>query len=181
MELLLLLVIVVAALSGAGLGFVLGSRQAAAMRAERDDNLQKFRDAIKDLATAEERARAVPELAAKLEDMRTQCASAQQECARLSAGQEEREKAFEARLKELAEARTALSAQFSEIGAKLLGEAQKNFLERADARFHQANEKSEEKLKALLQPVETTLKRYEDGLKQVEKDRVGSYGELKAA
>jgi DNA recombination protein RmuC len=181
MELLLLLVIAVAALAGAGLGFMLGSRQAAAMRAERDEQLQKFRDAIRDLAAAEERAKAVPELAAKLEEMRSQCSAAQQECARLSAGQDEREKAFEARLKELTEARTALSAQFSEIGAKLLGEAQKNFLERADARFHQANEKSEEKLKALLQPVETTLKRYEEGLKQVEKDRVGSYGELKAA
>jgi DNA recombination protein RmuC len=181
MEILLLLLIVVAALGGAGLGFMLGNRQAASMRAERDEQLQKFRDAIKDLAAAEERAKAVPELAAKLEEMRTQCSTAQQECARLSAGQDEREKAWEARLKELAEARTALSAQFSEIGAKLLGEAQKNFLERADARFHQANEKSEEKLKALLQPVETTLKRYEEGLKQVEKDRVGSYGELKAA
>jgi DNA recombination protein RmuC len=181
MEALLMLVIVVAALGGAGLGFMLGGRQTAALRTERDEQLQKFRDAIKDLAAAEERAKAVPELAGKLEEMRRECGAAQQECARLSAGQDEREKAFEARLKELTEARAALSSQFSEIGAKLLGEAQKSFLERADARFHQANEKSEEKLKALLQPVETTLKRYEEGLKQVEKDRVGSYGELKAA
>ena len=36
-------------------------------------------------------------------------------------------------------------------------------------------------MKALLQPVETTLKRYEDNLAQVEKERVGSYGELKTA
>ena len=181
METLLLLVIVVAALGGAGLGFVAGSRQAAALRAERDEQLQKFRDAIKDLAAAEERAKAVPELAAKLEEMRSACTAAQTECARLSSAQAEREKAFEARLKELTEARAALSAQFSEVGAKLLSEAQKNFLERADARFHQASEKSEAQLKQLLQPVETTLKRYEENLSKVEQDRQGSYGELKAA
>src|SRR5262249_23250031 len=50
-----------------------------------------------------------------------------------------------------------------------------------DERFHQAGEKSEAQLKALLQPVETTLKRYEDGLAKVEKERVGSYSELKLA
>ena len=36
-------------------------------------------------------------------------------------------------------------------------------------------------MKALLQPVEATLKRYEENLTRVEKDREGSYGELKAA
>jgi len=181
MNALLMLIIAVAALGGAGLGFVLGGRQAAAMRAERDEQLQKFRDAIKDLAAAEERAKAVPELAAKLDEMRAQCSSAQQECARLSSAQVEREKAFEARLKELTEARAALSAQFSEIGAKLLGDAQKQFLERADARFGQASEKNEAHLKQLLQPVEATLKRYEANLSKVEQERQGSYGELRAA
>src|SRR4051812_22852061 len=181
MEPLVLVVIAAAVLAGAGLGWFLGSRQAAAMRAERDDNLQKFRDAIKDLAAAEERAKQVPELAEKLDAMRRDCATAQQECARLSAGQDEREKAFEARLKELTEARAALSAQFSEIGGKLLGEAQKQFLERADARFGQANEKTEAQLKQLLQPVEATLKRYEEGLSKVEKERVDSYAGLREA
>ena len=73
---------------------------------------------------------------------------------------------FEARMKELIEAKEALTAQFHEVGAKLLSEAQKQFLERADARFNQASEKSEAQLKALLQPVEATLKRYEEGLEQ---------------
>jgi DNA recombination protein RmuC len=113
--------------------------------------------------------------------MRRECGDARSECARLSSAQEEREKAFEARLKELREAREALSAQFSEIGTILLGDAQKQFLDRADARFHQAGEKSEEKLKALLQPVEATLKRYEEGLSKVEKERVDSYAGLREA
>jgi DNA recombination protein RmuC len=176
------LIIVVAAIAaGLGLGWFLGSRQAAAYRQERDARLDDFRKAITDLAAAEERARAVPELQSRLEQVRQECATAQQECARLSSTQEERERSFEARLRELKEAREALSAQFSEIGGKLLGEAQKNFLDRADARFNQAGEKSEEKLKALLQPVEATLKRYEEGLSQVEKERVGSYRELREA
>ncbi|MEA3050671.1 MAG: recombination protein RmuC [Sphingomonadales bacterium] len=178
---LLLIVVVVALLGGAGLGWYLGNRSAAAFRAERDQRLDDFRRAIADLAAAEERAKQVPELSARLDEMRSQCAAAQQECARLSAGQDEREKAFEARLKELTEARAALSAQFSEIGAKLLGDAQKQFLERADARFGQANEKTEAQLKQLLQPVEATLKRYEEGLSKVEKERVDSYAGLREA
>lgn len=149
---------------GLGAGWFLGSRRAAA-----------------ELAVAEERAKQVPELQVQLEDIRRDCSAARTECTRLSAAQEERERAFEERLTELREAREALSAQFSEIGGKLLGEAQKHFLERADARFNQAGEKHEEKLKTLLQPVEATLKRYEEGLKEVEKERVGSYRELREA
>ena len=82
---------------------------------------------------------------------------------------------------ELKDVKGVLSAQFSEIGGKLLSEAQKAFLERADARFEQAGEKNEAKLKSLLQPVEATLKRYEESLGEIEKARNASYGELKQA
>src|SRR5687768_7296302 len=173
--------VVAALLLGLGAGWFVGSRQAAAFRKERDDRHEEYRKALADLAVAEERARQMPDLQAKLEELRRECGDARAECARLSSAQEARERAFEDRLKELREARETLSAQFSEIGGKLLGEAQKHFLERADARFNQAGEKSQEQLKALLQPVEATLKRYEEGLSKVEKDRVGAYGELKAA
>jgi DNA recombination protein RmuC len=177
----LLIVIVIAGVAGTGLGWFLGNRQAAAFRKERDDRLDDFRRAITDLAAAEERAKQVPDLQAKLEEVRRECGDARSECARLSSAAEQRELAFEERLAELKQAREALSAQFSEIGGKILGEAQKNFLERADARFNQAGERHEEKLKSLLQPVETTLKRYEEGLALVEKERVGSYRELREA
>src|SRR3954468_5595335 len=181
MDPLVLIVVALAVLGAAALGWYLGSRQAAAFRAERDQRIDDFRNAIADLAAAEERAKQVPELADKLEAIRRECAGAQQECARLSSAQDEREKAFEARLKELTEARAALSAQFSEIGGKLLEGAQKQFLERAEARFGQANEKTEAQLKSLLQPVEATLKRYEEGLSKVEKERVDSYAGLREA
>ncbi|MBA2919795.1 MULTISPECIES: DNA recombination protein RmuC [Sphingomonas] len=88
---------------------------------------------------------------------------------------------FDARMQELLAAKETLTAQFHETGAKLLGEAQRQFLERADARFAQAGENNEAKLKALLQPVEATLKRYEDNLSLVEKERVGSYSALQKA
>jgi DNA recombination protein RmuC len=167
----LILFVILALIAGAAAGWFIGSRQAELYRKERDDRTEDFRKAITDLAGMQE----------KLDEARQACADARTECARLSAGQEERERAFELRLTELRENREALSAQFSEIGSRLLTEAQKNFLERADARFNQAGEKHEEKLKALLQPVETTLKRYEENLATVEKERQGSYGELREA
>jgi len=160
----LLIVAILLLLGGVGIGWLLGSRRGLAA-----------------LAAAEERARQMPELQTQLDEARHEWNVARTECVRLSSVQEERERAFEERLTELKQAREALSAQFSEIGGKILGEAQKSFLERADARFNQAGEKHEEKLKALLQPVETTLKRYEEGLKQVEKERVDQYAGLREA
>jgi DNA recombination protein RmuC len=181
MEVLLPLVVAVAAVAGVALGWFLGHRQAESLKAERDARLDDFRRAIADLAAAEERAKQVPALQEQLEATRRDCGEAKQECARLASSQEERERAFAAQLLQLREARDELSAKFSEIGGKLLSEAQEHFLTRADARFNQAGEKSEEKLKSLLQPVEATLKRYEEGLSKVEKERVGSYHELREA
>ncbi|WP_106639369.1 DNA recombination protein RmuC [Allosphingosinicella vermicomposti] len=176
-----LLLIAVTFLLGLGAGWFFGGLQAATFRTERDARLEDFRKAITDLAAAEERAKLVPDLQADLARLRADSHQAQTELARLNAAQEERERAYEARLAEMKEAREVLSAQFSEVGGKLLGEAQKQFLERADARFHQAGEKSEEKLKALLQPVEATLRRYEEGLTRVEKERVDHYAGLREA
>src|SRR5690349_6920268 len=90
-------------LAALAIGWFLGSRQAAVYRKERDDRLEEFRNAIADLAAAEERARHVPDLQAKLEEMRRECGDARAECARLSSAQEEKERAFELRLKELRE------------------------------------------------------------------------------
>jgi len=167
----LILFVLLALAVGVAAGWFLGVRQAALYRKERDDRTEDFRKAITDLAGMQE----------KLDEARQACADARAECAGLTAAREAQERGFQERLAEIRDAREALSAQFSEIGGKLLGEAQKNFLERADARFNQAGEKNEEKLKALLQPVETTLKRYEENLAVVEKERQGTYGELKEA
>lgn len=176
-----ILLVIAALVIGLALGWFLGNRPAAGYRAERDQRLDDFRRAIADLAAAEERAKQVPALSEQLDALRREAGEAQRECARLTSAQAERDRAHDAQLLAMREAREALSAQFSEIGGKLLGEAQKHFLERADARFNQAGERSEEKLKSLLQPVEATLKRYEEGLTRVEKEREGSYRELNKA
>lgn len=146
---------------GIALGWFFGSRQAGVL--------------------AEERGKAAELLRLQLTEVAKERDEAQRELAGVNAARVEREAALQEQMKALIEAKDQLAAQFSEVGAKLLQEAQKNFLDRADARFNQAGEKNEEKLKALLQPVETTLKRYEEGLSKVEKERVGSYEALREA
>ena len=157
MDPLILILIAAFVAAGIALGWVVGRGRAGAI--------------------AEERGRAAEELRASLAEVTRERDGALRDLAGLQADARN----FEARMKELMEAKQALTAQFHEVGAKLLSEAQKQFLERADARFNQASEKSDAQLKALLQPVEATLKRYEEGLTKVEKERVGSYEALREA
>jgi len=98
--------------------------------------------------------------------------------AALEAAQEERDRGFEARIKELIEAKEGLSAQFAEISNKLLSEAQETFLKRADQRFRQSEENSGQNLKALLQPVHERLERYETTVQKVEAERRDAFGLL---
>jgi len=160
MDAVAIIVALIALALGGLIGWLFGSRSGAAGR-EVIDSLRLQLDGVR--------------------DERDEHRGAAQELAALKAAQGEREKAFEQQIESLREAKEALSAQFSEIGGKLLGEAQKAFLERADARFNQAGEKHEEKLKTLLEPVQTTLKRYEEGLAKVEKERVDHYAGLREA
>src|SRR4051794_3651032 len=157
MDSLALLLIAALVAAGVVLGWFVGRGRAGAVADERGKAAELLRMTLSEVTR--ERDEAMRDLAGLKADARN----------------------FEARMKELIEAREALTAQFHEVGAKLLGEAQKQFLERADARFNQAGEKSEQQLKALLQPVEATLKRYEDGLKEVEKSRVDQYAGLREA
>jgi len=98
--------------------------------------------------------------------------------AALEASQLERERGFEGRIKELVEAKEALSAQFAEISNKLLVEAQETFLKRADQRFRQSEENAGQNLKSLLQPVHDRLERYETTVQKVEAERRDAFGML---
>jgi DNA recombination protein RmuC len=157
MDPLTLLLIAALVAAGVALGWYVGRGRAGAVAEERGKAAELLRMTLAEVT--KERDAAMRDLAGLQADARN----------------------FEARMKELIEAKEALTAQFHEVGAKLLNEAQKQFLERADARFNQASEKSDAQLKALLQPVEATLKRYEEGLTKVEKERVGSYQALREA
>jgi DNA recombination protein RmuC len=104
--------------------------------------------------------------------------NAKDSLARIETSLTERERSFDEQKIALNAAKESLSAQFGEIGQKLLGEAQAQFLQRADERFNQAGEKSEERLKQLLSPVGERLKAYEEQVGKVEKDRNEAYGQL---
>jgi DNA recombination protein RmuC len=96
--------------------------------------------------------------------------AAAQDLAALKAGQDEREKSFQQQIEALKDAKESLSAQFHEIGGKLLGEARKAFIEQAGEKFTQA-----------VSPVELLLKTYQEKLQTIEKERVDHYAGLREA
>jgi len=149
--------IVIALGVGALLGWLLGSRDGVGAK-QTVDSLRLQLDAV-----------------VKERDLNR---SAAQDLAALRAAQQERENAFEARIRELVEAKDALSTQFAEISNKLLAEAQDAFLKRADQRFKQSEESTGKELKALLQPVHERLERYETTVQKVEAERRDAFGLL---
>ena len=183
-----LILVAIAILIGLAVGWIARARMAAPAEAERKDlaarvaTLEEMRNAaLRDLAVASERAGQAEALREKLDASDTARMGADRELAAHKAEAAARAESYEAQIRTINEAREALALQFRDTAGKLLGEAQKAFIERADQRFHQQHEKSEASLKALLSPVETTLKRYEEGLKGVEKERVDSYAALREA
>lgn len=160
MDLALVFAIVAALAVGGLVGWLLGSRDGTAAKHTVDslrlqlDEVVKERDQVRSSHDTASR-----ELAALQADARN----------------------FDQRMKDLAESKDALIAQFREIGDQLLDKAHKDFLEKAGERFTAADKASETKLKELLAPVETTLKRYEEGLQRVEKERVDHYAGLREA
>ena len=123
---------------------------------------------------------AVESLRLQLDEVRNE-RDANRDAARDLAALQADARAFEQRMKDLTESRDALVAQFREVGDKLLEKAHKDFLAKAGEKFSEADKASETKLKELLAPVETTLKRYEEGLQRVEKERVDQYAGLREA
>lgn len=186
--LLVIVLILFSIFGGIGLGWWLGGRGEKATAQERDALAMRLASAeeqrnlaLRDLVVEQERVAQAQGLRDRLEASETERQGALRELAALRSQHAAREEAFVAQMKSLQEAKDQLSAQFSEIGGKLLEQAQRQFLEGADRRFAQASEKNEVHLKTLLQPVESTLKRYEEGLARVEKERVDSYAGLREA
>lgn len=167
--------VIVALLLGLAVGWWLAQRSVAAIRAERDARAEEFKRAIVDLAGAEERAKAADGLRRELGELRADRDAARGDVARLEA----EARGFDARLTELREAKDALAAQFSQVGQKLLAEAQDRFLQRANERFRESEEVAGANLRAMLQPVSERLQRYEEGVHKVEAERRDAFGELR--
>ena len=169
------LVALIALALGALLGWLAGKREAAGFRQERDAQVEQFKRAITDLAGAEERARAAGTLRTELAQARDE-----REAARLQVSRLEAEgRAAEQRIADLRAAADEMSLRFREVAQNALGDAQKQFLERAEARFRQAEEQSGQGLRALLQPVNDRLLRYEEGVAKIEAERRDAFGELR--
>ena len=96
---------------------------------------------------------------------------AMQELAGLRAQAQEREAAH-------ARAIEALNAQFASAADRALEAAERRFLERADQRFRQSEENAGQSLRALLQPVNDRLRRYEEAVSKVEAERRDAFGVL---
>lgn len=158
-----------------GAAEVPGLRQAAeAMRGERDS-------ARLDLSAARASADRLPAIEAALESARQRIADLAEANAGFVRAEEERAASHAAQLAQLKEMEAKVEDRFRQLAGQALTEAQGLLLKRADERFAEQGAKSEGQLRALLSPVEATLKRYEEGLQKVEAARVGSYGELKTA
>ncbi|APZ99393.1 recombinase RmuC [Sphingopyxis sp. QXT-31] len=156
------LLLALAALAIGGLiGWLFAGRQAGALKAERDSLTERFKSAVTDLA-AEAEARKAADL----------------QLAGLVSEQRARDEAHAAQIAQLKDAQAALTAQFREVGQTMLGEAQKAFLERADARFRQSEESAGQNLKALLNPVHERLQKYEEAVGKVEAERRDAFGLL---
>ena len=155
MDPLIAIVAAFAALTiGLILGWLVGRSRAGAIAEERGKDAERLRESLEEVT--KERDDCIRELATLQADARH----------------------FEERRKELIEAKEALSAQFSEIGGKLLTEAQKQFLDHAEVRFKHSEEVAGQGLKALLQPVTDRLQRYEEGVAKVEAERRDAFGNL---
>lgn len=170
----LILAALCALAAGAIIGWLAGRREAASYRAERDAQAEQFRRAITDLAAAEERARAAEALRDELTQAREEREAARMQVSRLEA----EGRAAEQRIADLKVAADEMSVRFRDVATTALGEAQKAFLERADARFRQSEEQAGQGLKALLQPVNERLQRYEEGVAKIEAERRDAFGQL---
>lgn len=96
------------------------------------------------------------------------------EIAALQTQVNEREAAHARQLEEL-------NTRFEALAARVLEQAQGQFLNRAEQRLVEAETRNQETLKAALAPVAETLSRYEGEIKKIETARSEAYGSIKEA
>ncbi|MDE1914655.1 MAG: DNA recombination protein RmuC [Sphingomonadales bacterium] len=173
--------VVIALLLGLVLGWFVGQRPVAegqARLAQRDAGFaeldEKFRRAITELASATERAARADALQVEVDHLRQLSGQAQADMATLRANAAH----FDEQKRLLLEAQDMLRQQFEAAGARVLEQAQEQFLKRADARFSESEKTSAQRLNTLLAPVSERLKTYEEQVAALEAKRVDAFGQL---
>ncbi|NCP23666.1 MAG: DNA recombination protein RmuC [Erythrobacter sp.] len=184
--------LVVSLVVGIGLGWFFGSRPVAewkARHAERDSEAReldaKYLRTFADLEAARERAGRADALSEELREMRAAHETALEDMRRTNgalsselATLREKTANFDEQKRLLVEAREELLKEFQNTGSAVLGKAQEAFLERAAERFGHSERSSEEKIRALLQPVGDRLKKYEDQVAALEEKRTNAFSSL---
>ena len=192
MDSIVIVFILAALLIGLGLGYFFGSRPVAewkARHAERDSEAReldaKYLRTFADLEAARERAGRADALSEELRDTRAAHEIALEELRRTNgalsselATLREKTANFDEQKRLLVEAREELLKEFQNTGSAVLGKAQEAFLERAAERFGHSERSSEEKIRALLQPVGDRLKKYEDQVAALEEKRTNAFSSL---
>lgn len=183
---------IIALIIGAALGWFFASRPLADLRARLAateaagaEGEAKFARAIAELGEArievaglKERAAQADGLLARLDSVQADRAALAEKLAALESAAAEREKAFAEQKSALLAAQDSLRKEFENAGSRVLEQAQKAFLERADARFRQSEEAGEAKIKALLSPVGEKLANYERQVADLEAKRTDAFGQL---
>jgi DNA recombination protein RmuC len=85
---------------------------------------------------------------------------------------------FDEQKRLLLEAQDVLRQQFEAAGARVLEQAQDQFLKRAQERFSESEKTSAQRLNTLLAPVSERLKAYEEQVATLEAKRVDAFGQL---
>lgn len=191
----LLIVALAAVLFAVLLGWWIGSRSAAPAQKERDEARAerdaqradaenwrtRFNEAVVNLAAEAQKVKRLAEVEAQLLVERESAASLRANVAAFERGETERERAHLAQLGQLKELQSKLEAKFGELAGAAVQTAHEQFLKRADEKLGATGAQNAAKLEALLQPVQSSLDRYEKGLTEIEKARNDSYGALKEA
>lgn len=169
-----ILLIILALAVGLALGWFVGARPIA-------DWKERHGEAEAEAKAAEEKlSRMVPELATMSERAaRADALAGQLDAARAENARFAAERAgFEEQKRLLEESRANLLKEFENTGAKVLSAAQERLVAAAAERLGHSEKASEEKIKALLEPVGARLKAYEEQVGALEAKRVDAFGQL---
>ncbi len=178
---------IVVALGAAGIGLLIGWLWAAArVRAQYEDRVRELDSARAGLeSTAAELRRQVETLRAdseanrrRVEEEQVRRAEAETRLGEIQASLEEQRKALE-------EAKAQMSATFDSLAAAALERSSKQFLDLARTKFESLQKeatgdlaKREEAVKALVEPLKTTLKSLDEQIRMIEGAREQAYGKL---
>jgi DNA recombination protein RmuC len=171
----LVIAAIIALVAGLLIGWLVAGRETATARSELSAATARIAEHEERRKLAEIVEREREEFLGELTALRAQ--SAEREAA-FTMRWAEREEAHKLAQDRLVADKEALAAQFAELGARLLDEAQTKFLQRADERFRQSEETAGQGLKALLQPVHERLQKYEESVQKTEAERQNAFGLL---